>query len=365
MESEHKETVNDNLIHNDNDGSLSKEILACFRRFWVNEPMKFALYVGFSGLILIVLMSLILEYAYKPQACILCHEMKPAHDTWKNSYHGLIGGGNNDCLGCHVAPGFGSKIKAKLGGMVFLWDHVTGNFEPDIKAELPVFCVRSGCHTDPWKMDRGSKVRVNHALHVSKGYGCVVCHDRIAHSSNPGGKNLPGMKDFCFPCHNDEIASRNNCQFCHIYQDAMLNGNGGEGIPQGDVSSHRLVNLSCIDCHTEGCDPRPVRICLDCHSESYITEYEDKKKWVLQSLKLLEDGIPRLEEAISKSEEMGQDISQLNSIFNLVKEVYTFFKADGSAGSHNIVYSRPLLEDTINRLNYAYLVIEQKKRRMF
>jgi len=364
MESESK-NIPEGGINEKGGGNPGFDLLSCLRHIWLKNPIKFAVYSGFSFLILIVIISLLLEYSYTPKMCILCHEMKSSHDTWKDSFHGPIKGSIEGCLGCHIAPGFGNKIKAKLGGLVFLWEHMIGSFDADIKAELPVYCVRSGCHTNSWDMDRGSRVRVNHALHISKGYGCVVCHDRIAHGSDPEGKNLPGMKDFCFPCHNDEIASRTNCQFCHIYQEAILNGNGGGGIPEGEISEHKVVNLNCINCHTEGCNPKPVEVCINCHSESYKTKYETEKRWVEESLKLLKEGIPNLEKGIKEAENMGQNITQLNGIYNLVKGVYTFIIADASKGFHNAPYTRFLLENALNRLNYSYLLIEQGKRRLF
>lgn len=342
----------DNISH-------TRRFLLIIKDRWHRDPVKFAFWTGFSILAMVVVISLALEYSYRPRTCIFCHEMKPAHETWGRSSHGPVNGGDDDCLGCHAAPGFGSKIKAKLGGLVFLWNHILENYDDDIKAEMPVYCVRSGCHTKPWEMDRGSKIRVNHALHISKGYACVACHDRIAHGPDPAVQNLPGMKDFCFPCHNDEIASRSDCQYCHIYQDALLRGKGGEGIPEGYPSVHQTLQLKCVDCHTEGCVAQPVQTCLECHPESYISKQEAEMAWFSLSMERLEDGIPRLAEAIKKAEDVGQDISQISGIYNLVKDVYTFLKADGSRGAHNVAYARSLLKNAMNRLNYAYIVLGQ------
>ncbi|MGA1790365.1 MAG: NapC/NirT family cytochrome c [bacterium] len=337
----------------------------CIKRYWQQDPIRFAIWFGILFLSSVVLMSLILEYSYRPQSCILCHEMQPAHESWGKSFHASLTGSKEDCLACHTAPGFGGKIKAKLGGFVFLWSHILENYDDDIKAEKPVYCVRSGCHTEPWKMDRGSSIRVNHALHLSKGYACVICHDRIAHGQDPEGLNLPTMKDFCFPCHNDEIASRTDCQYCHIYQDAMLQGNAGEGIPEGEFSGHEDARLSCVDCHTGGCVPKPVQTCLSCHSDAYISRQEAERAWVSKSIQKLEEGLPRLEDGIKKAEDMGQDISQINGIYNLVQDVYDFLKADGSRGAHNPAYSRYLLENTIDQMDYAFLVLARIRRVAF
>lgn len=332
---------------------------------WRRDPVKFSFWAGISFLFTILLMSLILEYSYRPRTCILCHEMKSAHETWEKSFHGSLTGSKEDCLACHTAPGFGGKIRAKLGGLVFFWNHIIENYDADIKAEKPVYCVRSGCHTEPWKMDKGSSIRVNHALHISKGYACVICHDRIAHGFDPEGLNLPTMKDFCFPCHNDEIASRSRCQYCHIYQDAMLQGNAGEGIPSADSSVHQRALLSCVDCHTNGCVPKPVQTCLDCHSASIVSRQEEERAWVIRSMKVLEESIPKLAEGIKKAEDMGQDISQINGIYTLVQDVHAFLKSDKSEGAHNPSYSRYLLNDTINKLDYALLVVNQLQRVAF
>jgi len=336
-------------------GALS----SCLRRLWHKDPVCFAFWSGGIFVAAIAAMSLILEYSYRPKSCILCHEMKPAHETWERSFHGSLTGSKEDCLACHTAPGFGGKIKAKLGGLVFLWNHVTDSYDGDIKAEKPVYCVRQGCHTDPWTMDRGSSIRVNHALHISKGYACVVCHDRIAHGLDPEGKNLPTMKDFCFPCHNDEIASRSQCEYCHIYQEAMLRGNIGGGIPAGEASPHQRARLACVDCHTDGCVPRPVETCLDCHDAPYLSREEQERTTITRTLKMLEDRLPALAEGIRRAEDMGQDISQINGIYTLARDVHLFVKADGSRGAHNPVYSRMLLENAANRVSFALLVIDR------
>ena len=355
--------------HRDQDKKrYSKESLSQrVKNLWQHDPVRFVFWSGMAFVCSVVFMALVLEYSYRPQLCILCHEMKPAHETWKKSFHGSITGSKEDCLACHTKPGFGGRILAKLGGILFFWNHVTGNFDEDIKAELPVYCVRSGCHTDPWKMDRGSSIRVNHALHLAKGYACVVCHDRIAHGLDPEGLNLPTMKDFCFPCHNDEIASRSQCQYCHIYQDAMLQGAAGEGIPPGVTSVHRMTRLTCVDCHTNGCVPKPAQTCLECHPESLMQEQKQKQDqlWVSSALKQLEEYLPKLEEGVLKAEDMGQDISQINSIYNLAKDVYGFLTADASEGAHNPGYSRALLEKTLNRIDYAFLVMDQMQRLAF
>jgi len=361
FESETGSKIQDLQESNNTKASFSDRL----KNHWHQDPVKFTFWSGISFLAAVILMSLILEYSYRPRSCILCHEMKPAHETWGKSFHSSITGTKEDCLACHTAPGFGGKIKAKLGGFVFFWNHILENYDEDIKAEKPVYCVRSGCHTEPWKMDKGSSIRVNHALHISKGYACVICHDRIAHGFDPKGLNLPTMKDFCFPCHNDEIASRSQCQYCHIYQDAMLQGNAGEGIPSGDNSVHQTTLLSCVDCHTNGCVPKPAQTCLECHSDSIVSQQEEERAWVLRSMRVLEESIPRLAQGIEKVEDMGQDISQINGIYTLVKDVYTFLKADGSRGAHNTVYARYLLENTINKLDYSFLVLNQFQRIAF
>ena len=69
--------------------------------------------------------------------------------------------------------------------------------------------------------------------------------------------------------------------------------------------------------------------------------------------------IRNISAALKEQQGFLQDISQINGIYNLVKDVYSFLKADGSKGAHNAAYSRSLLKDAMNRLNYAYLVLGQ------
>jgi hypothetical protein len=79
-------------------------------------------------------------------------------------------------------------------------------------------------------------------------------------------------------------------------------------------------------------------------------------------MKILEKGLPRLADGIKKAEDMGQDISQINGIYNLVKDVYIFLKADGSRGAHNPSYSLWILKDAINQFEYAFLILDQLER---
>ena len=68
--------------------------------------------------------------------------MEPYYKSWQESSHNDV-----PCIECHFAPGFGSKIRGKMLGLVQLAKYVTKSEGPRPAAEVPdASCLRSGCH---------------------------------------------------------------------------------------------------------------------------------------------------------------------------------------------------------------------------
>lgn len=55
------------------------------------------------------------EYTSHSKFCSSCHYMKPFYRSWETSSHSHI-----ECNACHYPPGFRSKIRAKIEGILQL-----------------------------------------------------------------------------------------------------------------------------------------------------------------------------------------------------------------------------------------------------
>ena len=200
---------------------------------------------------LISLLWILNTYVFdRASFCGSCHLIRIACDNWQKSQH-KPEYTKNSCNACHLQPGLFGTIKTTAYGIKNTYIYFFGIEEDDIKASKPVNCSGVGCHKNMKESMFGKRIRVNHGLHMDMGYSCVVCHDRVAHEEYGMVKNLSMMKDFCFVCHNDEIAPRNKCDICHIYQYNMLKGIDAAGESSGLTSSHYREEGACQECHQE------------------------------------------------------------------------------------------------------------------
>ncbi|MCL6584312.1 MAG: NapC/NirT family cytochrome c [bacterium] len=212
----------------------------------------------------------------RPSFCASCHMIKSANDSWQKAKH-KPQYTKNSCNACHVEPGLIGPVKASIYGLKNLYTFFFGPGEDDIKASRPVYCTQRGCHERMEKSMFGKKVRVNHGLHMSMGYSCVICHDRVAHEEYAMVSNLSMMRDFCFACHNDEIAPRKECNICHVYQDRMMKGTETADNLTRIVSPHLQPDeVSCQNCHVN-LEESAEKSCLNCHDAQILDQYRKDK----------------------------------------------------------------------------------------
>jgi predicted CXXCH cytochrome family protein len=217
------------------------------------------------------------EYTSRPRFCLTCHYMKPFYESWEQSEHH-----NVTCIKCHFAPGFGSKIRGKMQGLVQLTSYVTRAYRTHKPvAEISdASCLRHGCHEDR-KLTGPivfKSVHFDHAGHLGelrrgKKLRCVSCHSQIVQ-----GEHMKVTEGTCFVCHfkiSDISPRPTNCTTCHI----------NEGSPGALMNRHfshvelAARKVPCESCHEQvimGRGNVPRENCYTCHWESArLEKYND------------------------------------------------------------------------------------------
>ncbi|MGA1823673.1 MAG: NapC/NirT family cytochrome c [bacterium] len=316
----------------------------------MKEKIKHFNYFLFGSIILIILVGFsygMVEYSRRSSFCRDCHEMGNAHDTWMASKHGPLLGDIDNCYVCHAKEGFFGYIASKLEGVTSLYFHLTGKFDDIGGREKPVYCIKSGCHTTE-DIEKDLTINVNHLFHLENGNKCVDCHDRIAHGWDPSIRNSPDMKEFCFKCHNNTIAPKDNCAMCHIYQENMLKGINAKGI-KDSPSTHR-EELTCKSCHAEACTPT-LTSCTDCHEEDIIKSVKTRQFKISESLEDLNGYLRQLERIFDTPPYKNEKHRKERELYEIATYNYNFILWDKSYGFHNFKYCEAILEASISNMN--------------
>jgi nitrate/TMAO reductase-like tetraheme cytochrome c subunit len=105
---------------------------------WRSKRGIFLLFVLFGGFGAVATMGGVTAVGFSetPAFCGSCHTMEPELKAYAMSPHSQV-----PCATCHVKPGIGGFVAAKVSGTKQLFDIVTGNFptpiEPPDHAKLP------------------------------------------------------------------------------------------------------------------------------------------------------------------------------------------------------------------------------------
>ena len=143
-----------------------------------------------------------------------------------------------------------------------------------------------GCHTDYFKTNYSEKlaVRIDHVTHVEqRKYDCAECHSAVAHGDGYKDKNPPTMYT-CFKCHNDNLANRQYCVYCHVVVQEMKGGFAVTEIK--GVTDPMFIDVHCLDCHLEQGDkimPVSGDTCNNCHKDK---SYSDKLREITVDVKM-------------------------------------------------------------------------------
>jgi nitrate/TMAO reductase-like tetraheme cytochrome c subunit len=216
-------------------------------------------------------------YTSRSEFCNSCHIMEPYYKSWQESSHKDV-----PCIECHFAPGFGTKIRGKMLGLVQLAKYVTKSEGPRPAAEVSdASCLRSGCHETRLLSGRVEYqgVHFDHTPHMGelrrgKQLRCTSCHSQIVQ-----GKHMAVTTTTCFLCHfkdepfNEKLGA---CTRCHQIPEREYDLGGGVKF------THELAykkGVDCANCHADvirGKGEVPRERCLVCHNrESDLAKFND------------------------------------------------------------------------------------------
>lgn len=228
-----------------------------------------------SGVFLVLLLASI-EITSHSKFCSTCHYMKPFYKSWEESSHSEV-----KCSACHFAPGFRSKIRAKIEGLMMVgryWTKLYLKSKP--WAEIPdESCLREGCHDK--RLLEGqvafNKIVFDHEVHLAdlkrgKQLRCTSCHSQIVQ-----GDHITVTNSTCFICHfkeSEHYPQIRKCSHCHLQKNLISEQSAG--------FNHSFVyekNLKCEKCHSHiivGDGEVPRENCFKCHFETErLNKYED------------------------------------------------------------------------------------------
>jgi nitrate/TMAO reductase-like tetraheme cytochrome c subunit len=246
---------------------------------WIKRRFKAHPFLSLLA-VLILLLALFAgaaEYTSRPRFCLTCHYMKPFYDSWAASEHH-----NVTCIKCHFEPGFRSKIRGKMQGLVQLISYVTRAYRrhKPVAEISDASCLRAGCHADR-KLTGPlifKGVSFDHAEHLGdlrrgKKLRCVSCHSQIVQ-----GEHMKVTEGTCFVCHFKVSAVSPRpatCSACHVNEaspDALMN----KRFSHVELAARKVPCESCHDNVVIGQGNVPKENCYTCHWETArLEKYDD------------------------------------------------------------------------------------------
>lgn len=115
-------------------------------------------------------------FSTDPRACVNCHVMRDAYDSWQKASHHAAA----VCVECHLPTGFAAKYLAKAEngfwhskGFTLQDFHEPIRIKPENRMILQANCVR--CHADLVSEIAAPGEREAAAVR------CVTCHAQVGH----------------------------------------------------------------------------------------------------------------------------------------------------------------------------------------
>jgi len=272
---------------------------------------KLKLFILVSGLLIFfgVVGIVGIESTMKPGFCSNCHIMTPEYQTWAATSHSNI-----SCTECHIKPGLGELIKAKMAATKELYLYVTSSYPRPLKMAHPIENeVCEQCHSIKNRnFTTSGDIIIPHTKHIdtkkTKVY-CVSCHFGVAHGKiSDRGMIKEGdpkalhkgdlaawtfadgkaqtVRDYtkadmddCIACHMKNSVSI-KCETCHQTIKTPDNHTPRESwLPAHGVDAQKDINV-CKSCHTYGVKVEEVKhpnkaaayawgnsYCVACHSK--------------------------------------------------------------------------------------------------
>jgi nitrate/TMAO reductase-like tetraheme cytochrome c subunit len=197
---------------------------------------------------------------YKPEACLVCHLMKPYYDNWKSSRHNKVG-----CIDCH--PYRPSTI------VMSSLRYLAGTYNLPLKSRVEdKECIL--CHR-PDSIKRVVSFKgtpFNHLEHIQKVkrgkvLHCTSCHYSLVQSRT----HMDVDQNVCILCHffTTPPQYNQNCIVCH--------GQKRKEVKIGEVTfshdSFLKTGARCVECHSQtvtGAGEAPEERCRECHIERKV-----------------------------------------------------------------------------------------------
>jgi nitrate/TMAO reductase-like tetraheme cytochrome c subunit len=173
-------------------------VRALFKRLWTRRRWRLAMLIAPPLMLLGMVGSV--EMTSTSSFCGTCHVMKPFHATWSASPHKGV-----DCVQCHIPPGIGSLISAKLNGLGQLVDcelDRTSTRPTAVVADAS--CTREGCHDLATIRALARPVKpfmFDHAKHLDLEYAGISVRCTTCHSHVTSAKHFELNTSVCVTCH--------------------------------------------------------------------------------------------------------------------------------------------------------------------
>jgi cytochrome c nitrite reductase small subunit len=243
--------------------------------------------IGWATIVVMVYGAMV-AVTDRPQFCVVCHEMHPFYDAWKQGPHQGIW-----CIDCHTDTDVASRVFHKVPVMKQVLYHVLnkGQYplaeEPDVPNER---CLR--CHES---LAKPTASGFQHTLH--SGHRCMECHAFAGHTvtvaalrevgaysgnafpAQPaaavgnGAANVVNHKQVvCSNCHDMGSMGCSACHTPHHKTDAHY----GTDCTRCHQAGARFVfyhpkALPCGECHSPPKDHGSGRDCTSCHYRPGVT----------------------------------------------------------------------------------------------
>ncbi len=219
-----------------------------------------------------------------------------------------------------------------------------------------------------------------------RGLDCLACHEfspdltcKGCHPKKKDGKptetplRAGKVENACTGCH-DILVQNDTEDFSSCPQGSLLRGEGGAEFNGNTYKTggHSKIEKNCAGCHmaasptgnpgghtfrviTKGKTPRIFNPngCTPCHENityEFVKESQAKYKKLLQTLR---DLLPQKPKGTAKSPDQSPKFPKdpsLNKIEATAAYNYYQILKDGTYGTHNPVYIKKLLQDSINAL---------------
>jgi len=172
-------------------------VLKLLKRIWAKRLLRWMMILG----VFFAVASVGGIYASSTNTfCNSCHSMNNYFATWEASKHKDV-----DCVQCHVPPGVGNLVHAKLNGMGQLVDTVLGRGGLKPSAHVSnESCLRSGCHVREEVLETSKTEGVflfKHKGHVDLDYLGIKVTCSSCHSHVKGDEHFAINRNACITCH--------------------------------------------------------------------------------------------------------------------------------------------------------------------